>query len=653
MRILPICLFLFEIREHYSQLIANDVVSDYAQVKELLSQYYRRQARKSGSDYDPESVRSEAIRKWRNDGTEASINRHIWAEVFENDIILTLPQAEALLKETAGIRTKRQAHPSPNSFWPSLTISYEFAQQEGSFQNIIRSALRHIEQNTCIRFKENGGGRDGLRYFRGSGCWSNVGRTGGRQLISIGYGCDSLGIVAHETLHALGLWHEQSRDDRNQFIRIQPARIIRGTEGNFERRTPKTSDNMGQPYDLGSVMHYGSKAFTSDWNYNTIESVDKRFQTTLGQRAGISFKDAKMINLRYCAGICSNKLPCANDGYTDPNDCQRCRCPPGYGGLYCNEIEQSSCGKELWATPRMQTLNSGPVYANSNCVWQIRSAGRRIQLTITSASFPCLDACTSFVEVKATKTKTATGARICCNATHTFTSEGNDITLIFRGEPLLQVGYLGFSAQYRLYGEVMNTEQPSSHPTTKPTTTPFTVATRLPMSSWGVWGEWSSCSHSCGGCGRRKRVRGCYGGNLECVGEANDVQECNMQACPVQPTDQNCKGRVLLPCYLLENIVFGELPKKTARFNPDYRSRRTREAMTFASESGTKSKRSPEWSPVNQICEKRFTYKCPTSLLTIHMSWKTDTASYASADAPEISSCCPGYYNRGGNCYQN
>ncbi|PIO62038.1 astacin, partial [Teladorsagia circumcincta] len=111
-----------------------------------------------------------------------------------------------------------------------------------SFQNLIRSAIRHIEHNTCIRFKENGGDRDGLRYFRGNGCWSNVGRTGGRQLISIGYGCDALGIVAHETLHALGLWHEQSRDDRDQFIRVNFARIIRR-----EQRPKGSVQHPGMP----------------------------------------------------------------------------------------------------------------------------------------------------------------------------------------------------------------------------------------------------------------------------------------------------------------------------------------------------------------------------------------------------------------------
>ncbi|KHJ86697.1 astacin [Oesophagostomum dentatum] len=108
--------------------------------------------------------------------------------------------------------------------------------------------------------------RDRVRYFRGNGCWSNVGKTGGRQLVSIGYGCDSVGIVAHETLHALGLWHEQSRTDRDDYIRIINDRIIRGTEGNFEKRTSLNSDNIGQPYDLGSVMHYGSKSFTYDWS---------------------------------------------------------------------------------------------------------------------------------------------------------------------------------------------------------------------------------------------------------------------------------------------------------------------------------------------------------------------------------------------------
>ena len=59
-------------------------------------------------------------------------------------------------------------------------------------------------------------------------CYSNIGRIGERQRISIGWGCETKGTVIHEIFHALGRMHEQSRPDRDLHVKINVANIQSG-----------------------------------------------------------------------------------------------------------------------------------------------------------------------------------------------------------------------------------------------------------------------------------------------------------------------------------------------------------------------------------------------------------------------------------------
>ena len=44
--------------------------------------------------------------------------------------------------------------------------------------------------------------------------------------------------------------------------------------------------------------------------------------------------------------MCTTPLPqvCQRDGYQDPNDCTKCRCPEGFGGTYCEAQSDSVAG---------------------------------------------------------------------------------------------------------------------------------------------------------------------------------------------------------------------------------------------------------------------------------------------------------------------
>lgn len=68
----------------------------------------------------------------------------------------------------------------------------------------------------------------------------------------------------HEIGHALGLYHEQSRADRDQYIKVITSNINPTEVANFAEMDWETAGTFNVSYDYGSVMHYGSqvRAFT-------------------------------------------------------------------------------------------------------------------------------------------------------------------------------------------------------------------------------------------------------------------------------------------------------------------------------------------------------------------------------------------------------
>jgi hypothetical protein len=159
----------------------------------------------------------------------------------------------------------------------------------------VSQAINHWHQRSggLIRFEPRAAGDENFVTFRrGQGCASSVGMISGEQFIELAESC-SVGNVIHEIGHTVGLWHEQSREDRDQHVTILWQNIKPEMLHNFFQHITD-GDDIGA-YDYGSIMHYNATAFTR----NGAPTIQTPNGEAIGQRVGLSEGDIAAVRALY------------------------------------------------------------------------------------------------------------------------------------------------------------------------------------------------------------------------------------------------------------------------------------------------------------------------------------------------------------------
>ncbi|XP_039249556.2 uncharacterized protein LOC120327185 [Styela clava] len=223
--------------------------------------------------------------------------------IFEGDIKFTLDDIPLLIEAyDEPPQDKQQAASENMPRWDEdrvdgrVKIGYVIKSDMSSrARAAIEEAISKYTEETCIDFVPRTDQNDYLLFASMGGCWSYVGRRRGPQYISIGSGCEWVGVVQHELLHALGFWHEQSRPDRDSYVEIRFDNIASNMKHNFNKR--QAIDSMGSMYDKGSIMHYGGYAFSSNRQPTIVDITTG--QPIKSQREGMSESDKYQVNKMY------------------------------------------------------------------------------------------------------------------------------------------------------------------------------------------------------------------------------------------------------------------------------------------------------------------------------------------------------------------
>ncbi|ULT99413.1 hypothetical protein L3Y34_000619 [Caenorhabditis briggsae] len=250
----------------------------------------------------------------------------------EGDILLESPKKFVEENNKLGRNAIRQMYRR----WPNGEIPYTLSSQYGSYaRGVIANAMNEYHTKTCVKFvaRDPSKHHDYLWIHPDDGCYSLVGKTGGKQPVSLDSGCIQVGTIVHELMHAVGFFHEQSRQDRDSYIDVVWQNVMNGADDQFEKYNLNVISHLDEPYDYASIMHYGPYAFSGSGKKTLVPK--KSGSERMGQRVKFSDVDVRKINKLYnCpSGGSSNSNSNSNNNQINTNSIVNNHPQSRYAGL--------------------------------------------------------------------------------------------------------------------------------------------------------------------------------------------------------------------------------------------------------------------------------------------------------------------------------
>lgn len=289
---------------------------------------------------------------------------------------------------------------STTRLWPEGTVKYVFdASLPAQARLGVLQAMDQWTIRSGIRFREvqpQGGGHLLIKRGAPSDCSAHIGYFGTSMVheLNLGEKCDQTHVYTHELGHVIGLFHEQSRSDRDQHVTIVWDNVKEGFASAFDKYEKNGAGEDRGAYDFASIMHYASYNFAVDPTKPTLTRMDGGI---IELPVFISGADAMAVQAMYanqpqgqaqgqdgaaddpggqgdgCTGHCGSLEPTAANCYCDAGcaeygDCcadQQTVCGGGDG----NQPEQPvTCAGQCDASTGQPDANGVHCYCDAACL---------------------------------------------------------------------------------------------------------------------------------------------------------------------------------------------------------------------------------------------------------------------------------------------